>query len=163
MPTRNQETVDIRTKLDDLSASLKKLANSLLRSESSHFIEPQIINRLLAMATRIGQLKSLEENEGEIFASLLKSITDIIQGAGDLSRGPRLQSFEERAKIIRLLKNLEEEMLNFIPTIITMDEERKERKYETFGGLLQKLIDAIQEKRHMLIREDSKSINRVLS
>ena len=153
----DQEKIVLGNKLDDLAISLKKLANTLLRSEvSSYLIEPQIINRILKIADRISQLKSLEENEGEIFASSLKDMVDIIQSIGDISRSPQRPSYEEKNKIIRTFKNLAEEIMDFIPVIRNLDYEGEKIKYETFGGLLQKLVDAIQEKRHMFIQEDSK-------
>ena len=108
------------------------------------------------MEERKKNLKSLEEDEGEVFASLLKGITDILQSIGDVSGGKQKQSAEERAKIIRLFKMLEQETTSLLPLIRSLDEQRKERKFDTFGGLLQRMVDAIQEKRHMLMRKDDK-------
>ena len=153
---QGQDRTSLGVQLDNLAVAIKKLANSLIRAESAYLVESQVVNRLVSIAARIEHLKSLEEDEGEVFASLLKGITDILQSIGDVSGGKQKQSAEERAKIIRLFKMLEQETISLLPLIRSLDEQRKERKFDTFGGLLQRMVDAIQEKRHMLMRKDDK-------
>lgn len=152
----SQDTTALRVKLDSLSQAFKKLANSFTYTDSNlavNLVEPQIINRLLGLASWLESLKSLAGNEGEIFASLLKNAADIIQNIGNLFRNQTGQNQEEYGKILKAIKNLENQIKELLPLIASTDEERKKSDYETFGGLLQKLIDTLQEKRHLILRD----------
>ena len=92
----NQGKTFIGVKLDEFSASLKKMANDILRSETLYISEPQMMNRLLGTVGKIGQLKSLEEDEGEVFISVIKDVTDIFHSIGEINYDLRGQSLEER-------------------------------------------------------------------
>ena len=151
----DQEKTVLRVKLDNFSLVLKKLANVFLyvgTETSTPLVEPQIINRILRLANEFQSLKSLEGNEGEVYASFLKNIIDIIQNIGTLPSGLAEQDYERRIKILRIMKKLENEIKEFLPIVHSIDQVRKEANYETFGGLLQKLIDTIQEKYHLISR-----------
>lgn len=151
----DQENTVLRVKLDSFSLVLKKLANVFSNVEaetSTPLVEPQIINRILTLANGFQSLKSLEGKEGEIYASFLKSITNIIQNIGMLPLRLVGQDYERRVKILRIMKKLENEIKEFLPVVYSIDQTRKEVNYETFGGLLQKLIDLIQEKYHLISR-----------
>ena len=151
----NQEETILRVKLDSFSLALKKLANAFLYAEaetSVTLVEPQIINRLLRSASGLQSLKSLGGDDGEVYASFLKNITEIIQNIGALSRKLANKNYESRTKILKAMKSLENEINEFSILVSSIDEIRKTSNYETFGGFLQKLIDAIQEKRHLILR-----------
>lgn len=152
----DQGKTALRVKLHSFSVLLRKLANVLLSAESEEslsFAEPQIINRLLGFANGIETLESLEAAEGELFVSFLTNLNGIIQNMGIVSRSSEKRPREEvLTKIATTLKSIEQEIGEFLPALMSIDEERKETHHETFGGLLQKLVDTIQEKRHLIAR-----------
>ena len=152
---QDQYTIVLRIKLDNLSLALKKLAQvfSSIESETSiSLVEPQIINRLLGMANSLKELKSLDENEGEIFVVFLKNIAGVIQSIGILLERKVQLNSEQSLKILKAFRNLEDQTKELLPLIVAIDEQRKEHNFESFGGLLQKVIDTIQEKRHFIMR-----------
>ena len=157
MPDSNndQYTIVLRIKLDNLSLALKKLAQVFASVESEtaiQLVEPQIINRLLGMANSVKELKSLDENEGEVFAVFLKNIAGVIQSVGILLEKKVQLDSEQSLKIMKAFRNLEDQTKELLPLIVAIDEQRKEHNFESFGGLLQKVIDTIQEKRHFIMR-----------
>ncbi len=154
-----EEKITLRMRLNSFANSLKKLAQCFLNSASElsiSWMEPQVIGRLLGLAQGIESLKSLEGNEGEIFAAFLKNIIDIIQNITVPKQTNKTQDNEERGKILKILKTLEDQIKDFLPVVIEIDTKRKKEDYETFGGLMQKLVDASQEKRHLILREQEK-------
>jgi len=160
-----QEKIILRTKLDDLAAATKKLTSVIKMSQSEMswiLVEPQILSRLAGIAVRIGILKSLEESEGDIFASFLKSITNLIHSMGNFTRLNRVEYREQKVMVLKALKNLEIQIGEFMPVITTIDEERKKADFETFGGLLQKLVDAVQEKRFMIMSASDEDENKAI-
>lgn len=151
----DQEETELRLKLSSVASALKKLANILLHSESkalSFLIEPQIVNRFLVLANQITSLSSLKESEGETFVSFLKDATNIIQSMGNIPKAQNENESAEITKALKGMKNLADQIEDLLPIVISIDNKRKRVDYETFGGLLQRLIDATQEKRHMMLR-----------
>lgn len=142
------EKTKLRLKLKDVVTALKKLANVLLLVQSEKLIllaEPQIIKRLIVEANALASLESLEGEEGEVFAAFLKSTTNIIQTLNTLN----VQDIETKEPALRALKNLETKIQDLLPIIISIDQARKKMEYETFGSLLQRLVDAVQEVVHI--------------
>lgn len=154
-----QEKTILRTQLDNLSALIKKLGSVFQQIESEKgisIIEPQMVHRLLGLAGKLESLESLEGGEGEIFALFLKIMADTIQNIGLLQQWRREgDNKESLIKILTLLRSIENQTKDLLPTVITIDDKRKKANYETFGGLLQKLVDTIQEKRHLILRNIS--------
>lgn len=158
MPELNldQEKSILFSKLEGLSGALKKLAASLTRLESERAIvllEQQMVRRIVELSGRVRSFKSLEEDEGELFASLLKSMTDIVRDIGALPKWCREKHSEEAfSNVLSAFRILEGQIKEFLPIVISIDESRKKKNFETFGGLLQKLTDMIQEKRHLILK-----------
>ncbi len=151
-----QEKTILRAQLDNLSALIKKLGNVFLQIESEKrisIIEPQMIHRLLGLAGKLQSMESLEGDEGEVFVLFLKVMADTIQNIGILQQWQKEGgNKEELTKVLTLLRGLESQTKDLLTTVITIDEKRRKTNYETFGGLLQKLVDTIQEKRHLILR-----------
>lgn len=152
----DQEKTALRVKLDDLSGLLKKLGNIFTQIESDKSVslaEPQTIHRLFGLATLLESFESLEGKEGEVFVSFLKNLADAVQDIGSVPGWQKKYEEEEFTRILSTLRNLEEELKELMKIVITIDDRRKEANYEAFGGLLQKVMDAIQEKLYMIGRE----------
>jgi hypothetical protein len=159
-PNTDQNKIVFRLKLQNFSVLLKKLANILLHAEteSPSPTEPQIIHRFLGLAGQLESLESLEKADGEIFASSLINLISIVQSLGTVSGGHTEYYEDERlAKVLKTLKDIEDQCKEFLPLVVAIDEERKESNHETFGGLLQKLTDVLQEKRYFLMRRGEKA------
>lgn len=148
------EQTILRAKLDDISILLKKLVNVLSNAESDGALsiaEPQVLRRLSGLSNEFKSLKTLEEKEGEIFAQVLKNFADNIRNLDLVSEGCQESRYEEQfTKISKTLGSLEEQIKELSPFMIVIDEKRRKGSYEIFGGLLQKLLDAIEEKRFFL-------------
>ena len=156
MPIENQEKTALQAKLDDIAILLKKLVNVLSNAESEgafSITEPQILRRLAGLSNEFKSLKTLEEKEGEVFAQVLKSFADNIRNLNMVSKAHQEARYEEQfIRISKTIRMLEEEIKELSPLVIVADEKRKKVSYEIFGGLLQKLTDALEEKRFLLAR-----------
>jgi hypothetical protein len=151
----DQEKTVLRIKLDELSAVLKKMAGSLISLESDNgivLLESQMVNKLSALGTSLQSLESLEDKDGESFVAFLKNLTDIIGNIGSLPQWKRARHNEETfSGILTVMRNIEDQIKEFLKVVMDIDEKRKESHFETFGGLIQKLDDALEEKRHMIL------------
>lgn len=142
------EKTKLRLKLDNVATVLKKLANILLLVQSEKLgllAEPQIIKRLVVEANALVSLESLEGKEGEVFVAFLKNTTNIIQTLNTLNT----QEVETKESVLRALKNVETQIQDLLPIVISIDRVRKKMEYETFGSLLQRLVDTVQEVVHI--------------
>ena len=152
----NQAKTVLRIKLENLSSLLKKLAREFMSLESDKgvvLLELQMTHKLLGLSAKLQSLESLEGKDGEAFVFFLKNLTDIIEKVGELPQW-KLKKYgtEDFGKILVLFRNLEEMTKELLPIVMAIDDKRKEANYETFGGLLQKFIDAIEEKRHLILQ-----------
>ena len=152
----DQEKTNLRTKIDDLATLLKMLANIFTQIEGDKAIslaEPQVIHRLLGLANLLEELESLEGKDGEVFVSFLKNLNDTVQDLGSVPGWQKKYNEDDLTKILSALRNLEEKSKDLMKIVSTIDDRRKEANFETFGGLLQKLMDTLQEKRYLITRE----------
>ena len=152
----DQEKTTLRVKLDDLSGLLKKLGNIFTQIEADKavsLLESQGIRHLFGLATLLESLESLEDKKGEVFIYFLKNLIGIIQDIGEMPGWQKKYEEEDYTRIISILRNLEEELKELMKIVTTIDDRRKKANYEAFGGLLQKVMDAIQEKLYMISRE----------
>lgn len=151
-----QEKTALQAKLDDISILLKKLVTVLVNAESDGALsvtEPQVLRRLSGLSNEFKSLKTLDEKEGEVFAQVLKSFADNIRNLEVVLAGHREARFSEQfTRISKTLRMLEEQIKELSPLIMIADEKSGKGSYEVFGGLLQKLFDAIEEKRFTISR-----------
>ena len=152
----DQEKTALRTKLDDLSVFLKKLASAFLNFESDNavvLLESQLANKLVTLGLGLQTLESLEGKEGEVFSSFLKDLSDTFEEIGSMSDWKEKKLIiDDFSKVLTMLKKIEDQTNDLLPIVVSIDEKRKEKNYETFGGMLQKFVDLIGEKRHLILR-----------
>ena len=152
-----QDRTVLRVKLHELSDVLKKMTNAFRRAESEEpvsLLEPQMVNRLRGLMREFEFLESVEESQGETFLSLILNLMGIVQNIGTVANRSRkkIERGEQMMKILSSLRNLEEKIKEFLPLVVSLDAEARKKQFESFGGVLQKLIDAIQEKRYFILR-----------
>lgn len=149
----DSEKTVLRVKLDDLSSALKKLGNHLKQigeEKSNYLLELDDINDLLSLAGKLESFESLEGNEGAVFASFIKNLTDTIGNIASLGGWEKKYNEEETIFIISNLRSVEEKIKDIGKILGTIDDQRKKADFETFGGLLLKLNNAIDEKKYLL-------------
>lgn len=156
MPNSKQEKTALQAKLDDISILLRKLVNVLVNAESDGALsltEPLVLRRLSGLSNECKSLKTLDKKEGEVFAQMLKSFVNNIRNLEIVPAGNKEARHEEQfIKISKTLKMLEEQIQELSPLIIIEDEKNGKNSYEVFGGLLRKLLEAIEEKCFFLLR-----------
>lgn len=150
------EKTALQAKLDDISILLKKLVTVLVNAESDGALsitEPQVLRRLAGLSNEFKSLKTLDEKEGEVFAQVLKSFADNIRNLEVVSAERKEARFSEQfTRISKTLRMLEEQIRELSSLVMIADEKSRKGGYEVFGGLLQKLFNAIEEKRFAISR-----------
>ena len=145
----------LRTKLDDLALLLNQFASEFLNLESEKrilLLEGDMINKIHGLTSELESIESLDGKEGDVFASFLKDLTDVVREVGTMSLWKRENhTLEVFLRILSIIRNLEEQLREFLPIVLTIDKNIREGKYETFGGLFQKLMDTLEEKKHMIL------------
>ena len=145
--TTGHDQISSGMKFGDFANALRRLSGVLQHVESegtASILEPQLANKLRGL---IASFESVTEPQGagsEILSSSLLSLNEVIRSIGEVSTGEHRYRSEHISKILKSLKDLEEQSKNFF----SLSSAAGERELETLSGALQKLIDTIQEKKH---------------
>jgi hypothetical protein len=148
-----KEKSDLRLKLDELAELLKKIGSIFKQIESDktvYILDPKYIGTLLSLSNKLESFESLEGKEGEVFVFFLKDLDDVIKEMCSLPGWQKKYNEDDLSIIMSVMRNIEQSIKDLAKIVSSIDIANKGVEYETFGGLLQKIIDTMEEKRYVI-------------
>lgn len=139
----------------DLAAALRQLHAALRRGETEGEVaiaEPQIANQLLRASSRLEPIEEYKRAEEELLSPAFLSLIDVIASIGELAERNERVRFnpEYLRRVVKSLGNVEDRGADILKVLLA--ESADASRQEQLKGVLRKLVEAIQEKKLLIVR-----------